>query len=211
MNHSESGLRGLLLLQLNNTSGVVSRTACYQRAMRQVIVPNQLAADAAREVMGPGVVVMIKGEMLDEQTLKSMTLDELRKYLLENYVPCSGLTTKDELLAALHRDWEHRMERPLAQRRDAALEKTIRTGKAMRCGLLQCRWKDCLNTEDGYVAFPHCANCRGPSYCSKECQTLHWHHQHKKECKRMQEELARADESNQQFSSIIQALSGIIK
>jgi hypothetical protein len=170
--------------------------------MQPVIVSNNRLAQGVR-LAAPGAQVRIKGAKLDKRQLLAMSFVELRKYLLDEYVSCSGLTTVDELVAKWETDWDNRMESPLARDRGNGIEKAFMTGKSGRVGLCECKGPGCLKTEDGQKAFGTCGACRGPVYCSAECQRAHWISQHKAECGRLQEQHVLIEESWQQAAGFL--------
>ena len=51
-----------------------------------------------------------------------------------------------------------------------------------KMGLMWCSNPGCFNAEDGQVAFARCGACKTKSYCSRDCQKMHWP-EHKRECR----------------------------
>ena len=51
---------------------------------------------------------------------------------------------------------------------------------------------NCLNYDweqpEDETTIQQCARCKGPSYCSRQCQEEHWHNLHKQHCKYMAKE-----------------------
>lgn len=56
-----------------------------------------------------------------------------------------------------------------------------------------CDGPACLNQEADVAQFKRCGQCRGPRYCTRECQVAHWKQGHKAQCSRMKAEIVAAN------------------
>ena len=168
------------------------------------------------------VKACVEDEKLSASELESMGFAELRKELCSKYVPCSGASTKVALLDLYAQDWlTAREQLPLYKLRKrlgsivspfannvidipaASFRKEV--------GLLACQNTECLNSEDGHTAFCVCSACKGPAYCSRECQRRAWKQQHKRECASMKKKHEEKEASNASMKALEDKLMNILK
>jgi hypothetical protein len=82
--------------------------------------------------------------------------------------------------------FESSFTKPISAKKTLSKKNTLsyRIKKAQKESVVPLRvCASCNIFEAEGVDFSCCSRCRGPFYCSKTCQTLHWKAAHKKECK----------------------------
>jgi len=167
----------------------------------------------------------VEDEKLSASELESMGFAELRKELCSKYVPCSGASTKVALLDLYAQDWLTAREQlplyklrkrlgsivsPFANNVPRGLEIAASSFRK-EVGLLACQNTECLNSEDGHTAFCVCSACKGPAYCSRECQRTAWKQQHKRECASMKKKHEEKEASNAKLKVLEDKLMNILK
>jgi hypothetical protein len=77
-----------------------------------------------------------------------------------------------------------------------------------RMGLVPCGNPECFNSEDGHTAFSLCGYCKGPMYCSGDCQATHWT-VHQKECKEEKRENEEQEKSENNLRNAMHQIMGV--
>lgn len=101
--------------------------------------------------------VIIRGQRMTDAQLEAMEFEDLRRAMLIEWISCSGISTKDELVARYKAEiGKDKSELPLKN------ERTFSPfdARPKRMGLMWCFRKGCYNTEDGYTAFKVCMVCK---------------------------------------------------
>jgi len=138
--------------------------------------------------------------------LRKLCFDDVRDELLEAWIPCSGVRSKEKLTAQYCKKWQvDTSHLPLSQSRNNEFKIFCAVGRAGIQGYgnnmsferfsqgevdfdENPHMDDCLKTEDGYTAFMQCSACKKVSYCSSACQKAHWKRRpsgHKQKCPKL--------------------------
>merc|ERR1712096_145840 len=72
--------------------------------------------------------------------------------------------------------WMKALVEKMKQKKTKKLDRTVST--------MKCSNPACENVESKVREFRICSRCKGPSYCSPECQKKHWKY-HKYDCSKI--------------------------
>ena len=142
-----------------------------------------------------------------EEDLRAKGFKQLRFEMLCDYINVNNVSTMDELLKIraeqIGTDKSHL---PLyVQRTEKRTQNLLYTG---RVGLIGCRREGCLRCEDGFEPFKTCSGCKGPCYCSADCQRAAWP-THKLECNNTRRQRREHKKSNKSAQEAMQELQSI--
>ena len=141
-----------------------------------------------------GERVILNDKDLTEDQLRSKGVKQLRFEMLCAYISCDNVTTMDALLKLRAEQYgTDKTHLPLYVQRTNKKKENPFSYRG-RIGLVGCRNEGCMRCEDGFTAFKTCSGCKGPCYCSKECQRAAWS-QHKHDCKRQRRQAKKEKKS----------------
>jgi hypothetical protein len=117
----------------------------------------------------------------------------------------------EKLLAIHEATWGTGQEQTLPIYRQRMADKAAKGPfGGFRVGLMLCRNPTCYRMENGNTAFSKCGACKGPCYCSRECQSEHWIATHKEECKKTRADRKDNKKSAHNMEAMMRNMSGML-
>ena len=168
---------------------------------------NAVATTSYSVIPSDGDESMQSISTISEEELRAKGFQQLRFELLCSYINVNNVSTMDELLKIraeqIATDKSHL---PLYVKRTEKRKQNLMYSG--RVGLVGCRREGCLRCEDGFTAFKTCSGCKGPCYCSADCQKAAWP-THKLECNETRRQRRENKKSNKNVQEALQEMQSI--